>query len=119
MSEIKGFLSVQSVFSALSFFFGFFVCLRALSVRSGYLLRLSFVCVIEIALGLCTEEERSEECLSSFVMMAFFTVRGCCELKCRMIFFYAFFCVEFVVNLSVVVNFHLCVEDRLVDVRVM
>lgn len=93
MSEIKGILSVKSVLSALGFFFGFFcLFLHALSVRrSGYPLRLSFVRVIEIASGLCAREEHSVARLSSFVMIAFLTVRGWCELKCRVIFFDAFF----------------------------
>ena len=72
MSDIKGILIVKSVLSALSFFFGFFVCLHALSFRRlGYLLCLSFVHVIEIASGLCAEEEHSVACLISFVMIAF------------------------------------------------
>ena len=92
MSEVKGILSVKSVLSVLGFFFGLFVSLHALSVRrSGYPLRLSFVRVIEIALGLCAREEHSVARLSSFVMIAFYTVRGWCELKCRVIFFMLFF----------------------------
>ena len=76
MSEIKGILSVKSVLSAFSLFLAFlFVCMRCLLVQ-GCSLRLSFVCVIEIALVLCAEEEHSVSCLSSFVMIAFFTVRG-------------------------------------------
>ena len=73
-------------------FFGFFcLFLHALSVRgSGYRLRLSFVRVIEKASGLCAREKHSVARLSSFVMIVFLTVRGWCELKCRVIFFDAF-----------------------------
>ena len=74
MSEIKGILSVKSVLSALGFFFGFFcLFLHALSVRrSGYPLRLSLIHVIEIASGLCAEEEHGMAHLNLFVMIAFF-----------------------------------------------
>ena len=79
--------------SALGFFFGFFVCLRALSVgRLGYPLRLSFVRVIEKASGLAAKEVHSVARRSSFVMIVLFTVRGWYELKCRVIFFDAFLC---------------------------
>ena len=82
--------------------------LHALSVRrSGYPLRLSFVHVIEIASGLCARAEHSVARLCSLVMIAFLTVRGWCELKCRVIFF-MLFSVESMVNLSVIVNFYLC-----------
>ena len=74
----------------------FCLFLHALSVRrSGYPLRLSFVHVIEIASGLCAREEHSVARLSSFVMISLYTsphtIHGWCELKCRVIFFYAFF----------------------------
>ena len=93
MSEVKGILSVKSVLSVLGYFFGLFVSLHALSVRrSGYPLRLSFLRVIKIASGLCAEEEHIVARLSSSMMMIFFTVRGWCELKCRVIICYAFLC---------------------------
>ena len=76
----------------VSFLAFFCLFLHALSVRrSGYPLRLSFVRVIEIAWGLCAREVYSVARLSSFVMKAVLTVRGWCELKCKVIFFMLFF----------------------------
>ena len=77
---------------SVGFLFWLCLFLHALSVRrSGYPLRLSFVRVIEIASGLCAREVHSVARLSSFVIKAVLTVRGWCELKCRVIFFDAFF----------------------------
>ena len=68
------------------FFWLFRLFLHSLSVRRwGHPLHLSFVRAIEIALHLSGREEHSVARLSSFVMIAFMTVRGWCELKCRVI----------------------------------
>ena len=92
VGDKRNFEREECVVSVGFLFWLFCLFLHALSVRRlGYPLRLSFVCVIEIASGLCASEEHSVVCLSSFVMIAFLTVRGWCVLKCRVIYFDAFF----------------------------